>query len=583
MKSRKLTCIAVLTLSAALVVPIQLAAQGNQNHNNNSKHHHYKLIDLGTFGGPQSYVDIPNNYAPVLNDGGVVAGWADTSTMDPYQPNFCFNEDCFVSHAFQSRTSDLTDLGVLPGGASSASSWISPNGLIAGVSQNGEIDPLVSGFPEFRAVLWKHGNISDLGTLPAGGYESIANAVNSSGLVVGVATNTTPDANSIFGLGYQTRAFLWDEKSGMRDLGTLGTGTDAEALLVNEHEQIVGVSYTNSVPSFYCAQNLDLLLTTGAFLWQNGNMKDLGNFGGTCTFPDDLNDQGQVVGLSTLAGDQFQHAFLWNHGSLNDLPNTIGGSNGAAIALNNAGDAVGWASLPGDQDVRAALWRNNTMTDLGTVDGDPCSVGSSINATKQVIGVSVPACDFSQTRAFLWEDGSIVDLNTLIPPHSELYLTSPETINDQGEIAGLGLDSNSNEHAFLLIPCDENHHGNEGCDYSLVDANAAPQVPAPRYMLSGTQHPPRSRRNNRYHIPGMARATIGTASEDTDPRPSASTNGNGVTEDFLAADNPMASPGSTGEKCTRYGQPCGYRGPCCPGLVCKFRGGSTRAGYVCER
>jgi len=499
MKLSKPACMATITFFV-VAASLPLTAQGH-----NQKHHHYKLIDMGTLGGPQSYLTIPDNYAAVLNDQGTVTGWADTSTIDPY-PNFCFNEDCFVSHAFQSRTGNLTDLGALPDGASSASTWISPNGLIAGVSQNGEIDPLVSGFPEFRAVLWKHGNISDLGTLPAGGYESIANAVNNSGLVVGVATNTTPDANSMFGLGYQTRAFRWDNETGMQDLGTLGTGTDAEALLVNQHEQIVGVSYTNSVPSSYCAQSFDLSLTTGAFLWQNGSMKDLGNFGGTCTFPTDLNDQGQVVGISTVSGDQFQHAFLWNHGSLNDLPNAIGGNNGAAVALNNAGDVVGWASLPGDQDIQAALWRNNTMTDLGTVGGDPCSVGFSINATKQVIGVSVPACDFSQSRAFLWEDGSIVDLNTLIPPHSKLYLTSPATINDQGEIAGVGLDSNSEGHAFLLIPCDENHPSVEGCDYTLVDATAASSRPTPMVGDVSSRSLPQSlmRRMKRYHLPGRA-------------------------------------------------------------------------------
>jgi hypothetical protein len=54
MKSRTLTCITVVTLFAALAVPVGLAAQDNQDHNNNSKHHHYKLIDMGTFGGPAS-------------------------------------------------------------------------------------------------------------------------------------------------------------------------------------------------------------------------------------------------------------------------------------------------------------------------------------------------------------------------------------------------------------------------------------------------------------------------------------------------------------------------------------------------
>jgi hypothetical protein len=93
------------------------------------------------------------------------------------------------------------------------------------------------------------------------------------------------------------------------------------------------------------------------------------------------------------------------------------------------------------------------MTDLGTVDGDSCSLAFSVNAAKQIVGVSVPGCDFGQSRAVIWDGNSIADLNTLIPPGSSLYLTVPETINDRGEIAGIGLDSVGNQHAFLLVPC----------------------------------------------------------------------------------------------------------------------------------
>ena len=210
----------------------------------------YNLVDLGTLGGPQSYLSIPDNYAPVLNDQGTVVGSADTSTADPY-PNFCFNEDCFASHAFQWKSGVLQDLGTLPGGANSAATWINASGLIAGLSENGEIDPLIPGFPELHAVLWKGGEILDLGTLE-GGYESVANAVNSRGQVVGAALNGILDPFSMIGLGYQTRAFLW-QNGAMHDLGTLG-GTDSVANLLNERGQIVGESYTNSVPSPYCLQ-----------------------------------------------------------------------------------------------------------------------------------------------------------------------------------------------------------------------------------------------------------------------------------------------------------------------------------------
>jgi probable HAF family extracellular repeat protein len=488
MKLKRWHLFVVVTLFGALALPVAMAAQDNATQNHKPKHHTYRLIDLGTFGGPQSFVNIPNGYAPVLNNRGTVAGWADTSTADPH-PNHCFT-DCFVAHAFRSQGHGKTDLGALPAAlpTSSQPNWIARNGLIAGLSENGEIDPLLPGVPEFRAVLWQEEGIIDLGTLE-GGYESVANAVNSSGQVGGFFTNTIPDANSMFGFGFQTRAFLWQDEV-MQDLGTLG-GTDAMALLVNEHGQVVGESYTNSDPSPYCAKFFGFALTTGAFLWENGAMKNLGSFGGTCTFASDLNNSGQIVGISTLPGDQLQNAFLWDDGALTALPNTFGGHNASAIALSSDGDVVGWGDLQGDKFVHASLWKNGVQTDLGTVGKDSCSIASSINSKDQVVGVSVPTCDFSMpTRAFLFENGGIVDLNALIPAGSKLSLSSPETINDRGEIAGIGLTADGNEHAFLLIP-------NGDCDDECEDRIASQNNAAVAVQASPATSPinPNSLRN----------------------------------------------------------------------------------------
>jgi probable HAF family extracellular repeat protein len=488
MKANKMTCATLVVLLAVLAVPAQLAAQGKQSRHH--KQHHYQLVDLGsTFGGPGSYFNEGSNnsllqFTSVLNRGGTVAGFADTSVPDPF-PNLCF-WDCVVAHAFQAGSDGgLTDLGALPGGGSSAPLWISANGLIAGVSENGETDPLYAGLPEFRAVLWQHGKITDLGTLPEGGYESEANAVNSAGQVVGAALNTIPDTNSMQagtfwlwgGSGginppyqYQTRAFLWDRKNGMQDLGTLPGGTDAQALLINAPGQVVGWSYTSSTPSTACG----FALTTGSFIWEKKHgMKDIGGFGGTCTAAADLNNQGQVVGIASGSGDAFSRPFLWD-GSIHDLGGSLGGDASGATAINDDGEAVGYAFFPGNTVFHATLWRHvGKMTDLGTLGTDPCSYSTSINADEQVVGGSLPDCNNpDSTRAVLWEDGKIFDLNTLIPLSSTLYLRYTYTINTRGEIAGEGVDGGGNGHAFLLVPCDENHSGVGGCDYSLVDGAA---------------------------------------------------------------------------------------------------------------
>jgi len=509
--------ITALTLLAALAVPVQLAAQDKQDH----QHHHYHLVDLGsTFGGTQSYFNPGSGndfgqFTSVLNRGGSVAGFADTSVSDPF-PNLCF-WDCNVVHAFRAgREGGLTDLGALPGGGSSVPTWITTNGLIAGVSENGETDPLYAGLPEFRAVLWERGRLTDLGTLPQGGYQSAANSVNSSGQVVGAALNTISDINSmqpgaswlpgeIGGYQYQTRAFLWDKQKGMQDLGTLPGGTDAEAMLINERGQVVGNSYTSSAPSALCA-GAGFALTTGSFMWEkNRGMVDLGNLGGTCTLVTDLNNRGKVIGESSLVGDQSVHDFIWEHGVLQDLGGSLGGDFTGAFVLNDQGEAVGFAYFPGDIMFHATLWKHvGEMTDLGAVGNDPCSFATGINARGQVVGGSKSTCDpeGGSTRAFLWEDGSILDLNALIPSGSGLHLESTYTINDRSEIAGEGVDDSGNGHAFLLIPCDENHPDVDGCDYSLADASTSAKTPTPPDLSIRMMRLRQSWPTNRYNNPG---------------------------------------------------------------------------------
>lgn len=299
------------------------AVSVNANEADQEKPPRYRLIDLGTFGGPQSYLGFQGTTA-ILNKQGTVVGYADTTTPDPF-PLFCFNPDCFVAHGLQWQNGVVTDLGALPGGGSSEAIGITDNGLIAGDSQNGQIDPLIPGFPELRAVIWKDGQISDLGTLE-GGYESLAFGINNSGQVVGAAFNKTPDRFCLFAPGFcttQTRAFRWQDGV-MQDLGTLG-GPDALAVVTNEQGQIAGFSYTNHVPNSaadLCGVNLP---TVDTFLWdQATGFTDVGTLGGTCTLPSTVNNHGQVVGVSDLAGDVVFRPFLWDQGTITDLGTFLG-------------------------------------------------------------------------------------------------------------------------------------------------------------------------------------------------------------------------------------------------------------------
>jgi probable HAF family extracellular repeat protein len=492
------------TLALLIVtgLPAPLAAQ-------EKGHHHYKLIDIGTLGGPSSYFDdlalsdrfgfLPFIFeiAPALNKQGVLAGWADTTTSDP-NPAFCFNPDCFVAHAFEWRKGIMTDLGALPGGASSAALWLNSKGWTVGMSQNGVIDPL-TGIPEVRGVVWKNGQTIDLGTF--GGNVSYASAVNDRGQVAGTALNAVPDEFSFYDLlftlpgtfnGTQTRAFLWDEEHGMQDLGTLG-GANASAVLVNQRGQVAGMSYTNSVPNATTG-----IPTFHPFLWdREKGMTDLGSLGGTeLGSVNGLNERGQVVGATTIAGDQQLHPFLWDGEKLIDLiaPPFGGDGNGEAGWINEAGEIVGSAGVPASCPPgslvgpiqHAFLWRKGVMMDLGTVAGTTNSEGDFINSRSQIVGLAW-TCNYSFT-AILWENGSMVDLNTLIPLGSPFQLYSASFIDDRGEIAAFGSRANGDSHALLLVPCDEDHPNVEGCDYSLVEDSTGEATQANiAALIGGTQ------------------------------------------------------------------------------------------------
>jgi probable HAF family extracellular repeat protein len=385
-------------------------------------------------------------------------GLADTSILDPNYPNSnpLVGADPFIQHGFRWRKGTLTDLGALPGINSSNVSWINDRGVPAGVSTTGNLDP-VTGFPVANAVVWVGGHIFNLGTLD-GGYESLATAINDQGQIAGIASNSTPDSNSLFGLGTQTRAFLWQDGA-MRDLGTLG-GSDAAALLMNNHGQIAGISYESS-------------LAVAPFVWENGKMLNLGNFGGSFGGPGWLNNRGQVVGASNLSGDTTAHPFLWTEAEgMKDL-GTLGGTFGFANWINESGEVVGAATNQGDEAVLAFLWKNGVMTNLGTLDGDPCSVAINVNSRRQVVGSSVTDCLSDSGRAFLWENsGPMIDLNTFLPPGSDLSLTQGAYINDGGEILATGVLPNGDSRAVLLVPCGER---TAGCQDAAEGRTAATQ------------------------------------------------------------------------------------------------------------
>jgi probable HAF family extracellular repeat protein len=480
MKSRRLICVAATTL-ALIGLSLPLAAQ--ENH---ASHHRYKLVDLGTLGGPDSTIF---GITGPLNNRGMVSSCATTSVPDPGFPNinpyFTAPGDSYIQHAFLWQDGDLSDLGTLPGGTSSCEQWISDTGLIVGGSTNGLIDS-ESGFPAVHATLWLGRKPFDLGTL--GGNESIAFAVNNFGQVAGGASNKIADSNSSFFFpgATQMHAVFWRDGV-IQDLHTLGEGTDSMAYNVNEVGQVAGMSFTNNT-----INSTTGLPTVDVFLWEKGKMHDLGTLGGVLSLLSELNNRGQVAGYSNLSGDLTHHPFIGDRTGLKDL-GTFGGDNGVANWLNDEGQVVGTADFPGDVIHHAFVWKDGVMTDLGTVDGDGCSNGVGINSLGEMVGTSTN-CHGSVLHLFLWERGSMLNLSSLILPGSDVIFNDPTFINDRGEIAGDGVLPNGDLHAVLLIPCDRNHFDVDACDNNLADTNT---VALPRTLQAAQSPAPESGNHGR--------------------------------------------------------------------------------------
>ena len=491
MKSRTLSAILAVSLLAALTLPFQLVAQRNPP--NAPTHHHYKLIDLGTFGGPASSINFPF-FAGTLNDGGMAIGWSATGV--PTQPTssflICGGIDGlvpFVTHAFVWDQA-VEDLAAFPRSEDNCSApfFMNSKGEIVGASETAEIDPQFFGLHQVHAVLWRHGRMIDLGSL--GGHQVAAFGINDRGQIVGNSTNTTPDPYCFFGT-VQNRMFLW-ENGQMRDIGTLGGNCAGPGIVpINDRGQVVGNSTTTS-----SANPLTGFPTTDPFLWEEETgMRDLGTLGGGFGTASAMNSRGQIIGQSSIASDPGAcngfpdnddlncHAFLWDNGSLVDLTtSSIGGRPEWVAGIDEAGEIIGWGVFP-SSPLEAFLWNKRVATDLGHLDG--CfSFSQSINSQRQVVGVAF-SCDGTTSRAFLWEQGSMVDLNSLVPPGSSLQLTRATAINSRGEIVGDGVPVGAAantfaDQAFALIPCDENHPNMEGCDYGLVDGIAAAVGESPK-------------------------------------------------------------------------------------------------------
>jgi len=101
----------------------------------------------------------------------------------------------------------------------------------------------------------------------------------------------------------------------------------------------------------------------------------------------------------------------------------------------------------------------NRVSDAGEVIDLDTSGGSysnalGVNAAGMVVGhIGIPGFYYRSTaRAALFVNGTVIDLNTMIPAGSGLLLEVASGINDGGQIVGYARDGAGNRHAYRLDP-----------------------------------------------------------------------------------------------------------------------------------
>jgi probable HAF family extracellular repeat protein len=409
MHSRKSTYMTAMTLFAALTISVQVVqAQGNKQQPK------YYVFNLGTapFGGVPEPVGI--------NDLGWISGG------DNLASNTSVHAVLWVGVP--------TDLGTL-GGPNSNISWPnhSSKGEIVGIAETAEQNPLgeawsCSAFffgPDgyvCTGFAWQDGVMTALPPFP-GGIDSYAAGLNNKGQVVGWAENgfRDPTCNNVAPNRQflQFEAVIWGPRlNQMTHLPPLSPDPDSAATAINDRGQVVGISGL-------CSNAVGGASAEHALLWEDGIPTDLGNIGGHAwNTPFAINNQGQVVGFGNISGDENAAenpaAFLWTKtNKMQEIPPYGTDTNNAAFDINEKGQVVG----------------NSFNLNTGT------------------------------SRATLWQDNTLNDLNTLVIQPTSLYLTLAQGINDAGEITGSAIDTTTNQTVgFLAVP--------------VFDGSGNPDIPA---------------------------------------------------------------------------------------------------------
>ena len=247
----------------------------------------------------------------------------------------------------------------------------------------------------------------DLGSF--GGVGARLFAINDKGQGAGLVVLASGDIHALFR----------DATGIATDLGTMG-GTISTARGMNQRGVVVGGTR-------------DASDVEHPFLWTTETgVVDLGSLGGVRGRAQSVNRSGHVVGFSFTAQGA-RHPFYWSRerGMVDLLGDP--GARGIANAINDDDEVVGSVRFS-DRVSHAFRWTPRTgFTDLGTLGFDSASA-NAISGEGVIVGDVVTGGHGLAFR--LSREGELAVLS--LP--AGFANASPTSINDRGDIVGIGYD-----------------------------------------------------------------------------------------------------------------------------------------------
>ena len=291
-----------------------------------------------------------------------------------------------------------------------------------------------------QGFLWQDGQLKALPLLH-GWPAAFAFGINDRDQVVGTANNVDGS-----GLILQT-AVLWEHEQPI-DLGALHPGWNAYASDINLWGVIVGASAP------VIAQNTG---PATPVVWSGGTVQALpllpGETGGSAN---EINALGVIIGVQTSATNTIPCLWYWNGTGFTAVNlGSLGGNSGEAFGINNFTQVTGY-SLSAGNHAQPFRWDpQRGLQPLPLLPPETDCNAFNLNNLGQIVGncnVFDSKGNVVSSRSVIWENGTVLDLQTLVPKGTLPLTYEMGNINDLGEITVNAMNPDGSPAALLLVP-----------------------------------------------------------------------------------------------------------------------------------